>query len=195
MLTRKRQALVASISVLAVGFAALYWKVNYTGPLYQVKQARERLKTDPLITKQPSTRNYQPINPIEIDINQQFLDFGPYRAELDRQYITNPPITGINDLLIDWQPLANEANWTLTKACRWTTKDPDKTGFQLEYRRQQGQTLESAVVFVNNAEPTTILVGVFHNSEDRAPTPPAPVPEKELQRIREGHEPDCYPTP
>jgi hypothetical protein len=194
MLTRKRQALVASISVLAVGFAALYWKVNYTGPLYQVKQARERLKTDPLITKQPSTRNYQPINPIEINMKQQFLDYGPYRAELRRQYITNPPITGINDLLIDWQPLANEAGWTLTKACRWTTES-NKTIFRLEFRRQQDQTLDSADVGVYRAEPTKAWLSVFHNSEDRAPTAPTPIAEKELQRIREGHEPDCYPTP
>jgi hypothetical protein len=194
VLTRKRQALVASISVLAIGIAALYWKVNYTGPHYQVKQARERLKTDPLIIKQPSTRNYQPIDPVEVNIKREFVDYGPYRAELRRQYITNPPINGINDLLIDWQPIAKEAGWTLIKACRWTTES-NRTIFRLEYRRQQSHALDSADVGVYRAEPTKIWLDLFHNSEDRAAIPPTPIPEKELQLIREGHEPDCYPTP
>jgi hypothetical protein len=185
MLTKRR----ITIGVILLTVAAVYVKVNFTGPRYQAKQAAKELRGDALFTQRPTTRNYADMAPLLVEVERRNIEVGPYRADLYQPLSVDRPLTGLNDLLNDWQAIIQDTGWELTEACKMTFSDPDIELFSLELQRRHGTKLYTGAIRHSGPDEVQVAINTRYDTERNKARPP--ISEGDLQKVRDGNTPPC----
>jgi hypothetical protein len=185
MLTKRR----ITIGVILLAVAAMYIKVNFTGPRYQAKQAATELRGDALFTQRPTTRTYTDLAPLLVEVERRNIEVGPYRADLYQPLSVDRPLTGLNDLLNDWQPIIQDTGWELTEACKMTFSDPDSELFSLELQRRHGTRLYTGAIRHSIPDALRVAINTRYDTEPNEARPP--ISEGDLQKVRNGNTPPC----
>ena len=195
MLKNRKWKLKTFTLVTMLMFGGLYWKILYTGPLYEAKQALARLQKTPIFKTgaEPATTNRTYTLRSADDLTErERIDWGPYRARLVRVYGVDVPLSTLAELLIDWNPLATRSGFALVEACGWTNISTVVPSYvALKYRRGERSPFDFLTVTMEKGKDQSVVVYGYHNTEERKEKRPSALTEPEVARIRGGAEPKC----
>ena len=195
MLNGKKWKLKAFALGLVLIVGGFYWKILYTGPLYEAKQALVRLQKTPIFSAggEPATTRKYTLRSAHDRTERERLDWGPYRARLVRDYVVNAPLSTLAELLIDWNPLASRSGFTLVEACGWTEESSSSmpSHVHLKYRRGKRSPFDFLTVTMEKGQGRRVVVHGYQNTEERNEKRPPTRTPAEVARIRGGAEPKC----
>jgi hypothetical protein len=175
MLTKRRM----TVGVILLTVAAIYVKVNFTGPRYQAKQAAKELRRDALFTQRPTTRNYTDLTPLRVAVERRNIEVGPYRTDLSQDLSVDRPLTGLNDLLNDWESIVQDTGWEITEACKMTFSDGEM--FSLELQRRHGARLYTGAIRHSSPDEVRVSISTRYDTGGDVNDAP-PISEQDLQK-------------